>query len=287
MESKLMPKKINVNLYGGKSLFGGKESPLEADEIYCERSEQCSFYKNERCLRCRAFLQPHCKFGRNNVHTGYTSRAAKYHDFKRRYTSDDCYNKLSYPSELAGVVDGYLYLNLKYTLVRKKKEENEAWRKVVNGYVIESAGLCDGSVWIPVEEATNELLCAVLSYHPTAMMGGEISDYQSKVVPDIMMSLKKYAKEIYDRLISEYPKFDIAPNYVGKYAFIKTMVEGSELTDCHGNKFVIKEGKLVGEKIKRGFVPFNGIMDCVVEVDENATYKINSNDQCDENTKFR
>ena len=76
--------KINVNLYGGKSLFGGKESPLEADEIYCDRADKCSFYADDKCLRCRSFLAPVCKFGKNSVIKGYTSRATKYYDFKEK-----------------------------------------------------------------------------------------------------------------------------------------------------------------------------------------------------------
>jgi hypothetical protein len=287
MESKLMPKKINVNLYGGKSIFGGKESPLEADIIYCDKSDKCSFFAKGRCLRCRSFLQPSCKFGIKNTTTGYTSRAKKYHDFRSKYTSDDCYNNLKYPSELVGTVDGYLYLNLKFVMVRKKTEKDDAWRSETNGYIIDSVGFCSGDVWIPKEEATNELLHKILSYHPRAMMGGEISDYQAKVVPDILMGLKKCAPEIYEHLIAEYQQFDVAPNYVGKYAYINTMVDGSILTDCHGDKYTLKDGFLIGKQIKRAFNPFNGVMDCVVKVDDSETYKIDDNSQCDENTKFR
>ena len=36
-------KKINVDLYGGKGLFGGRETPLEAEEIFCDRFEQCTY----------------------------------------------------------------------------------------------------------------------------------------------------------------------------------------------------------------------------------------------------
>lgn len=279
--------KINVNLYGGKSIFGGKESPLEADEIYCDREDKCSFYADGKCLRCRAFLAPRCKFGKNSVTKGYTSRAAKYYDFKKKYSGDELYNKLNYPSELAAVVGDMLYLNLKYTLVRKRTEKDEAWRKDTNGYLISEVGFCSGDTWIPMSEATNELLYAIFSYRPCAMMGGVITDYQAKVVPDVLMSLKKCAPKIYNKFISEYPQFDLSPNYVGKYAYIKTMVDGSILTDCHGNKFTLKDGKLIGESIKRGFTPFDGTMDCVVSVDDTKIYKVDNNAQCNENTKFK
>src|SRR5574344_1673195 len=174
--------KINVDLYGGKSIFGGKESPLEADEIYCDRADRCSFYADGKCLRCRGFLAPKCKFGSNSVIKGYTSRAAKYYDFKRKYEKDEFYNKLHYPSELAAVIGDCLYLNLKYTLVRKRTDKDEAWEKDVNGYLISEVGFCGGSAFIPIADVTNELLYAIFSYKPCAIMGGIIKDYQSKVV---------------------------------------------------------------------------------------------------------
>ena len=279
--------KINVNLYGGRPLFGGREAPIEADEIYCDRADKCSFYADGKCLRCRAFLAPGCKFGRNSVTKGYTSRAAKYYSFKQKYEADECYSKLHYPSELAAIIDDVLYFNLKYTLVQKRREEDEKWKKDINGYLISETGFCSGDVYIPISDITNELLYAIFSYRPCAMMGGVITEYQSKVVPDVLMSLKKCAPKIYSTFISEYPQYDLEPNYVGKYAYIKTITDGSILTDCHGSKFTLKNGKLIGEKIKRGFVPFDGVMDCVVDVAETQTYKVDDNSQCNENTKFR
>lgn len=279
--------KINVNLYGGKSIFGGKETPLEADEIYCDRSDKCSFYAEGKCLRCRSFLSPTCKFGKNVVAKGYTSRAAKYYDFKSKYKGDAQYSKLNYPSELAAIIDDYLYLNLEFTLVRKRTEKDEKWRKDINGYLISEKGFCSGDIFIPIADVTNELLYAIFSYLPCAVMGGIITDYQSKVVPDVLMSLKKRTPKIYNDFISEYPQYNLKPNYVGKYAYIKTMVDGSVLTDCHGNKFTLEYGKLVGKNIKRGFTPFDGVMDCVVDVAETETYKVDDNSQCDENTKFK
>ena len=89
-------------------------------------------------------------------------------------------------------------------------------------------------------------------------MGGIIEEYQNKVVPDIIQALKKVAPEIHKNFIAEYPEFDVAPNYIGKYAFIKTMVNGSKLEDAHGNIFILNNGKLVCEKWRLSFVPFKG-----------------------------
>ena len=282
-----MNNKININLYGGKSIFGGKESPLEASEIYCDKASECSFYKESKCLRCRAMFSPTCKFGKTYTVKGYTSRASKYYAFKSKYTEDECYNKLHYPSELAAKIDDYIYLNLEYTKIRKRTEKDDAWRKDINGYLISESGFLGGDAFIPIKDISNELLHAAFTYSPRAMMGGVIQDYKLKVVPDVLMSLKKCAPQIYNNFISEYSQYDLPPNYIGKYAYINTMVDGSILTDCHGNEFTLINKKLIGENIRSGFIPFNGVMDCSVSVKDTQTYKINDNSQCDDNTKFQ
>ena len=56
--------KINVQLYGGKGIFGGRETPLEADVIYCGNKDNCSLYKEKKCLLCRSFGGDTCKKAR-------------------------------------------------------------------------------------------------------------------------------------------------------------------------------------------------------------------------------
>ena len=88
-EKTLSFEKINVELYGGKSIFSRKETPLEADEIYCDRANQCTFYAENTCLRCRSPFAPSCKFGETKCTNGYTSRARKYYSFKSKYENDE------------------------------------------------------------------------------------------------------------------------------------------------------------------------------------------------------
>ena len=279
-------KKINVDLYGGKGLFGGRETPLEADEIYCDRSEECTYYKSGKCLRCRSFLAPTCKFGRNNITKGYTSRARKYYTFKSQYQNDEVYSKLKYPNEPVAIMGDTLYIHYRYGTVRKRTEQDKKWVKDVEGYIIDT-GCYMSSVFIPLNEVTNTLLFAILSNKPRDIMGEIIEDYQSKIVPDIIQTLKKVAPKIHKDFIEKYPQFDVEPNYIGKHAFIKTMVNGSKLEDAHGNIFILENGKLICEKYKLSFVPFNGkIAKMEINVRDDMEYKITSNDQCDENTRF-
>lgn len=216
--------KINVNLYGGKGLFGGRETPLEADIIFCECPEKCTFYQNGKCLKCRAFMAPeNCPYGSKSTVRGYTSRAAKYYDFRKRYETDPVYGKLKYPNEIVAVMGDTLYIYTSYVSVRKRTENDEKWRKDTNGYIVGDCGFGGNYVFMPMESATNELLYKIFSYSPSSLMGGSIKSWKEERVPEILQELRKYAPDIHKRFVSEYPEYDVAPSYIGKMAFIDSL----------------------------------------------------------------
>ena len=223
-----MKKKINVDLYGGKGLFGGKEHPLEADTIWCERSDECSFFKEKKCILCRSFMQPsRCPYGKVDTVKGYTSRAAKYSAFKKKYTEDPVYNSLKYPSNYVSVMGDTLYIYTSYVDVRKRDPSDEKWKRDVNGYIIGNCGFGCNYVFMPIQDATNELLHAVFTYSPTSMMGGRITAWKEKRVPEILQGMKKCVPEVYERFVAEYPEFKYEPNYIGKMAYIDSLKPGT------------------------------------------------------------
>lgn len=282
--------KINVTLYGGKSIFGGKETPIEADEIYCDRANECTFYKENKCLRCRAILAPTCQFGYNQCVKGYTSRAKKYYDFKAKYERDEMFRKLKYPTKLIAIMGDTLYMNLKYTLVRKRHDTDEKWRKDVEGYIISEVGFCTGEVFIPLNEITNTLVYAIFSYKPRAMMGGIIEDYQKKVVPDILQDMRKIAPELYNKFISEYPQYDFTPNYIGKRAYISSLKPNTKFS--YRNKTWVYDGEYISSTnfdlglSSPWWNQTNERADVRIKVNNKMTFEVNDNSIVDENTKF-
>ena len=282
--------KINVDLYGGKGIFGGRETPLEADEIFCDRFGQCTFYKEGKCLRCRSFCSPTCKFGENNITKGYTSRAMKYRDFKIKYQSDEVYNKLSYPKKLVAVMGDTLYMNLKFTLVRKRIETDENWIRDIDGYIISDVGFGSGGVFIPIDEVTDDLLYAIFSYKPHAMMGGVIENYQNEVVPEVLQDLKKVAPDIYNDFIVKHPEYDIAPNYIGKKAYVNSLKPNTKFKykGCewlYDGEYVSTENFDIGI-----YSPWliDGVKhsDVRMKVTDKMLFEINDNSIVDEDTKF-
>ena len=283
--------KISVNLYGGKGIFGGKETPLEADEIYCEMFDQCSFYKEGKCLRCRSFLAPTCRFGRNNITKGYTSRAQKYYTFKSKYQSDEVYGKLSYPNRLVAVIGDTLYMNLKYTLVMKKKDDSTRYCKCIEGYEISDRGFCNCDIFIPISDITNNLLYNIFSFKPQAMMGGHIKDYNEKVVPEVLLELKKLLPDIYSSFITEHPEFDFTPNYIGKKAYINSLKPGTKFK--YKNKEWYYDGEFVSTTnfdigASSPWWLSDGKYSEIVKIKVNnkMLFEISDNSIVDEDTKF-
>ena len=69
--------------------------------------------------------------------------------------------------------------------------------------------------------------------------------------------------------------------------FVEYQLSGSKLEDAHGNIFILENEKLICEKYKSSFVPFNGkIAKMEIDIRDDMEYKITSNNQCDENTRF-
>ena len=283
-------KKINVELYGGKPIFGGREKPLEADEIYCDRYEQCSYYAGGKCLRCRSILAPTCKFGKTITAIGYTSRAKKYYSFKSIFRDDEVYSKLKYPNELAAIMGDTLYMRYKFGDVHKRRESDEKWKKDVDGYIIDTNCFGSGGVFIPLNEVSNKLLFAIFTNKPRALMGGVISDYQEKVVPDIIQTLKRIAPDIHKRFVTEYPQFDKEPNYIGKEIFVDSLKPNTKF------KVNGKEWTFDGEYVSAANIDIghsspwwlqSGVhSDVKIKVNDEMTIEVNDNSIVDENTRF-
>ena len=289
-----MNEKISVQLYGGKPIFGrGKESPLEADILYCDRASECSYYQEGKCLNIRAVLAPSCQFGTVNTVKGYTSRAAKYYDFKRRYTEDPLYNNLSYPKRHAAVMRDHLFIVTGLVCVRKRREDDEKWRKDINGYIIDSYGFGGCSVFLPIESATNELLHALFTFHPSSFFASDkaAKDWKEKQVPQILQDMKFCAPDIYDRFTTEYPEFVYEPNYIGKQIYIDSLKPGTRFTQknviwLYDGEYVISEKEVALSFASPWWLQGGTSSVLKIKVNSKMTLTVESNEIIDDNVRF-
>lgn len=263
--------KIDVKLYGGKSIFGGKETPLEAVIISCDKCDKCSFYKNNTCFKIRS-LGKHCKYGTSRTVTGYTSRAKKYYDFREKYENDECYSKLKRPEISIGKIGNEFIINMPYIRYEDGKITDPSFGNPL--------------IYVDEKDFDNTFIKQMLDFKPQAIFGGIIEDYQKKEVPRFLGDLKNNFKDIYENFIKEYPEYDREISYIGKKAYINTLAEKSILKDCHKNEWIKEKDWIVCYKWKT-WLPFNGqATETRIKITSDMTVEISDNEQVNENTKF-
>jgi hypothetical protein len=271
--------KICVNLYGGKGLFGGKETPLRAETVFCDKADKCSLYKSGKCLNVTSPFSGRCKFGRVSTAQGYTSRAQKYHTFRSQYENDETYNKLGYPSNCKiALVDDYVFVNVVFSRLKENEQGH---------YCVTETGFGSGASWIPLDKFSTDIIYQICSYRAYAMMGGEIKDYRAKHIPEFLYQLSFLMPELYKQFIAEYPQYDIKPNHVGKYAYISTLNKNLPVIDTYGNKFSFDGDCLISDNYKPSFAPFKAEkMSVRIEITDKMTAKITDNAQVTSETIF-
>lgn len=275
---------IDVYLTGGKSIFGGKESPLEAHEIYCDNCDNCSLYKNKQCLNhCTPLALPHCKLGSVINTKGYTSRAKKYTTFKSKYTSNDKYNCLTYPStNNLAIIGDTVFIYLTYTKVALNKETDNYYTTNTN-YISESS-------YVPINRFNIDLIYNIATFKPRDFLGGVISDYKDKIIPDFLLSLSKLMPAIHNEFIAKYPEWNLAPNYIGKKAYVnslkpKTKFIEQETEWLYDGEYVIAENMNLGLSSPWWHNDSENIVK--IKVNDKMTITIKDNSIVDENTKFK
>jgi len=206
---------INVNLYGGKGIFGGRETQLEASIVYCDRHEMCSYFKNNQCLNVRAPFSSGCKYGKVSNITGYTSRDNKYYEFKKKWESHEKYNKLKYPPNKLGIIGDVIVLPYPHIYIKETENGN---------LVIEGPMLFSNSIaFVDKSKFTTEFINELCAFRPRAIMGGEITSYQRETVPLFLAHLKEVLPEKYAEIKSKSPEIANEINYVGRRALLKTI----------------------------------------------------------------
>lgn len=278
--------KINVMLYGG---FDNK-TKNRAEIVSCDKCENCSFYRKNMCLNVTQAFSYSCRFGSVDRITGYTQRAKSRLTFDSKYKADECYGKLKHPNDWrVGLIENIVVFNLTFAICDKKywNSWDHEWEDT-NEYRVRETGFSTGAYsYIPLEELTPEVLYKILKYKPRTMLGyDEIKDYQNKIVPNVLFELSKLLPDLYEKLLEEYPEFkDIAPNFVGRMALVKSLPEGTVLHD-RGN-FIKENGYLKSDCWKSAFLPFGGAeAEVKIKITDTMKCEIKNNSQVDENTEF-
>lgn len=281
-------KEINVSIYGGNNIFGGKPTKAQAEILSCNSCDKCDIYKRGRCVNGRKFLGKSlwCSEGRVTVADGYTPRAQKYREFIKKYMDKDIYNavKSSDTDTRVAYIGDKVYINMPYVHC---ETENE--------HIV----ICSDSLsvhtpsFIDKEQFNAEFICLLLRFKPLAAFEHKvIKTYAEQYVPEFIEQLKKYYPDKYSELIAAAPEYaDIKFDYTGRIAYISTLADGCIVPDTDNNLFVFSADNmtLVCENYRVAFkkMLFNKQnARVVIDVTEDMVCEITDNAQVGENTRF-
>lgn len=274
---------INVGLYGGKGIFGGRETPLEASVISCDRSESCSYFKSGHCLNVRSFGGG-CEFGSVSTHKGYTSRAKKYHQFRNKWRDHEEYGKLKSPPKKLGLIDDIVVFP--YPFIRIKELDD-------GSLGIGHPSFGSDRAFVDYDKFTVELIHRICTFRPQAMMGGEITSHQKETVPLFLAHLKEVLPERYKEFTDKYDEFTEV-DYVGRKALLKTIKPSDVFYEAARHPRLNSEWHWDGELLtyKKGYVSsFSITEDYEIEEiklkpNDKSVVEIWSNNQVSESTIF-
>lgn len=239
-----------------------KEAPKRASAIVisCARAGECDAYKNGKCILVHKPFGPRC-FGRQSHHEGPTRRAKAFRGFISRWKDHEKYGALEMqPNKVFRVGDGYFMPYAHIDLMESSPFEKH------------SGFFASGFPYL--ENPTAEALSTIYTQRPQALMGGEIKDYQAKIVPQIVKHLHDEYPELYQRLLSVHPEasenvenFD----YTGKKAVLSTLLPGE--IKISKNRWTWDGEVLTGPGSNMIFAPANA-EEVIVKPGKDAVVKV-------------
>lgn len=194
------------------SIFGKSKAskPARATTVTCS-CESCPLLSQKQCVMLR-ILGDNCPYGTRRTESGPTRRAAKFHSWISERRKRSVSKVTNPPPQKLTFIGDYVFLPYSHanmcTAVPFGKH---------------STGFNSGSDFMKREYWTLANLLKLIDFRPQALFGGEISSYQKESVPLLIQHVREVDGEMWSQLIAARPQYDVAPNYVGRKALVRTL----------------------------------------------------------------
>lgn len=213
-----MDKEIYSGIYGGFK----KTAVKDLVTITCGRSDECSLYKAGKCACLPQLFTPDCPFGKMSRTRGYSERAAKYFDWEKRIKSRDSYGKAMRASKYIAKIGDAIMSDM-YCGIFWDKEKSR-WQ----GPMMFSPKY---PTILTISELSPEKLYSLYQYRPyTVFDHAPVRDWE-KERADWFTKLNDIFPELVQAFKNQYPEIGLAFTHVGRYAYLKTLVDGSVIQD--------------------------------------------------------
>lgn len=211
---------------------------------------------------------------------GGTKKTKMYGRVYSEAKDSERYHKLSYPNNtyIAKIGDG-AFLAPPHVRIERGPDSR---------LFCHNPGFGCNRLFVPIDELTPDNINRICTYHPRAMLGGEIESYQTETIPIFLHQLSKLFPEQYSAFIKAFPDYELkAPDYRGEYAKLSTCNRELTYRDAHGNSFRFDGDELVCDKYRiGGFMPFSssGYAQMRIPVTDDMRVKITDSNQVTDQT---
>lgn len=268
---------INVGLYGA----GTRDSRLRAEYIYCDKAEQCSVYREGKCFCVTTLSAVRCGVGVVSCVDGGTKRAKAYREVSREARINPRYGALSYPSNTyVTKIGDTAFLTIPYT-----------WLEITPGgdLIAGDPHLRTNKLTVSADRLTPKNIMAICKARPRAIIGGEIRDYQEKIVPHFLRQFKALFPKRFQRFVEEYPDYEVPVcSWLGRRAKLATCNRSAEYIEpVSKSKYRFEGDWLVCDDNKSAFAPFGATGGEIrVKINDKMVVEITDDDQVTEDTVF-
>ncbi len=246
--------------------------------VYCKNTENCDAYKKDFCINF-------CPYSKTIKEAGFTAKSLSNRKWISKYKEmfKDVKQK-SEPKKMIRIGD-YIYFD--YSFWNFNVDKDSVLYKYSKGI------FNDSKVFIEKEDFTVDFIKEILESYPKSLMGGNITEYNKKVAPMILLHLKEEFNDLYCELLDKYPIFTkFVTTNIGRVALIKTIKKDVvfnyqnfdavykgdnilRILNYPSNLIFLNDVKVSNQKIEYDLI-----------VGDNDTIVIKSENQCDENTIF-
>lgn len=267
-----MTEVVNITMYGGKGLFGGREVKKSAIISSCELASSCPANQAGRCAAANPNFQS-CQYLKNERIEGYTSRSSKYYEFVSQWTSHEKYNCVRKLKRFEYIGNNKVRINLPHIDIKKAVEGEP------NGY--DSIPIKNPQ-YLDKSDLTVDSIKLIMESYSTSMFGSKLDCAEEK--SEMLIDIKEVDKELYDQYV-EQTKCEI--NYVGKLAYLNTIKPNVSFPSgwIWDGEYMRKQSldKVYCEVING----FSNGTEISFKPEEDALVKIEDNSWVEENTKFK
>jgi len=254
---------------------------------YCEKADTCELLKRGQCINNLVFGCK-CPHGHIEVILGFNKKSKQcrpwIEQMKKEYGE---YKRIkgSPPNKLA-IVGDWVYIPYAHMTMNTSLPVERHDSLFVSG-----------TPYIKIEQFTIGVIKSIVDFHPRALMGGEITQYQEETIPTFLIHLMEVFPFLYSELIKLYPEYIakyelVDKSCIGRTALLKTtnpynISIGKHTFSWNGTHLIsINYDTLwIDVKNANGSKAIKDISVSIVPADD-AVIKIENDGQVNDNTVF-